>query len=69
MHYNSAYTIEEEIGSVVPLYKMVKENQIVGKGSQWPFPRNGGFDLEGGLARFRLPAPGVAMEERMNILR
>ncbi|HEX7475162.1 MAG TPA: molybdopterin-dependent oxidoreductase, partial [Dehalococcoidales bacterium] len=55
MNYRSAAEIFEEINEVVPIYRDVKEDGSFDAGKQWRYSRNGGFDVEGGLARFKLP--------------
>lgn len=55
MDYTSAQDIYQEITRVVPVYKAMKDSKPAGKRQQLPYSRNGGFDVEGGLARFSVP--------------
>jgi curved DNA-binding protein CbpA len=54
-NYRSAAEIFQEINAVVPIYRDVKKDGSFDAGRQWRYSRNGGFDVEGGLARFKLP--------------
>jgi predicted molibdopterin-dependent oxidoreductase YjgC len=56
MPYRSSAEVYREIADLVSIYKAVRENESAGKVPQWPFSRNGGFDVEGGLARFKMPS-------------
>jgi predicted molibdopterin-dependent oxidoreductase YjgC len=57
MNYKSAPEIFKEIKELVPIYGDIKSDGSSGEGKQWAYSRNGGFDVEGGLARFKLPDP------------
>ena len=57
MHYPTVSSIYEEITELVPLYKTAKSSESTGGGAQWEFLQDGRFNLEDGLARFRLPEP------------
>jgi predicted molibdopterin-dependent oxidoreductase YjgC len=55
MHYRSVDDIFNEIVETVPVYKNIKENELTGRALQWPYSQNGVFDIEDGLARFKMP--------------
>jgi formate dehydrogenase major subunit len=60
MSYPTVASIDDEIAELVPLYQGIKEPDP-GKAAQWLFSHNGKFDLEDGLARFRLLEPNPLM--------
>ncbi|MBN1627104.1 MAG: molybdopterin-dependent oxidoreductase, partial [Deltaproteobacteria bacterium] len=55
MKCRSVSEINQEIMDLVTIYKSIDVNESAGKGPLWSFSRNSGFDIKGGLAKFKLP--------------
>jgi len=57
VQYQTVSSICEEITELVPLYKAAQSVKSTEGGTQWTFLKDEKFNLEDGLAQFKLPEP------------